>query len=344
MASLNEKALVGEVTDWDAAVALATAPKYPVAAMAGTNRTTADNSVFSYSVFKMGATPVAGTKDGETTTPANNMQPTQVIQYTEEFRKDWAITRKAAAAKTYTRHNSSAWQKKQALAALQQMKEILYCSRQEMVTGVGTTVAQLTRGLICQLSPASLGLQTTNPISSDFRLPSAQFSNTALNSITADGFMALVGAAAKTFKDKLELTGIVSQTLAQTMSSWAWKALDASGPHAMSIRRNGEKLDVDMDVEVYKFPQATVTNIVDYWLDYDVATGTASDNAGGDGGFFIDPDMLGERVFQPLTHTDVDDNGQGKGGFWAIDCAPVYEVPSKAVLILPGETIPTSGS
>ncbi len=337
MPALNEINLVLEEDNVEKTIALATADEFPAAAMAGTAKKTV-NHLFTWAVYDRDPHGVVATKDGSRTTASTSYQPTDVIGVTEEVREDWALTRRGEAAKTHTGHNTTPWQKNEALKQLQMDKEMILLSAQDQVNSdANNNTASLTRGLFNILAPktGSSMSQSFNPIPDKFRLPNGAFCTKAAAQLTADDFEKMLRCAADRARQKLTLTGLVTSALAQKMALWAFRDMQNSGQHTVMTRHRGEDASFNLVCDLFKFGSGEVRTVVDYYILRNLANGEAQ-SAHEYTGVFIRPDLLRTYNLQHLRHTDLPEEGQGKSGFWAEDFGFAYRVPSMACVYAPG--------
>ena len=335
MPALTEEILRNEMPEVERAVRFGYARKYPLSALAR-EAGKPDNSHFYWNAYYLPDTPVEGVVDGTRTTADTSEQTLQVVGYTQEIRQDWAVSRRGKAVKTHDAHNTPAWQMKRALEKLYRKKEIAIGSRQDLQEQVkASNTPQLLRGLLNILLPKNVAGQVLHPVPDEARLRNGAYYGGALANLTADAFRDMLKEAAMYFGGEVELTGFCGPDLKAQMASWVYRDATSSGTKAYRTVVGDQEMKLNLDVDVFKFGEGVVTTVLDFWLACDVATG-ARTALSAQAGVFIEPRELFTHTLQGLSHTSIDDEGQGDGGFYAIDFGLGYGMPSKALLVLPG--------
>lgn len=324
-----------KVDDIEKTIHLALADKFPFIAAIGSAKG-ATNKLYQWNAIRNDAGAITAVKDGVRVTD-NDLtfaQPLTMAGYAQEIREAWGIGRQAGANTTHTSHNTPAWQKKAALERLTRKQSKLLLSAQEQVVGTANA-AYKTRGIFSVLDPVSGSIQTglaPQKYDPSLRVRDAAYFGGVITDLTAAKFEEMLDAAAEYLGDSLNLVGFCGLSLHKRMSQWTNYDQKASGQYTVSTRKSGEKIDVDLAVDVFKFNSGTVRVVNEYNLLCDLTTGkttAASTNAG----VFIDPQDFLVRQFQPLTHTDLKDEGQGKSGFYSWDGGLEARLPSKSLVV-----------
>ena len=335
---LDEVRLANEMPEVERQVTIATADKYPLAAAARELGKPA-NSEFAWGGYKQPDQPALPVVDGYRTVPDSYDQAQKIWSLTEEIRKDWKITRRTEAVKDYFGDATVARQMMYALKNLQKAKENVFGSLQTPRPETGA-LAQKTRGLLELLLPASVtvtGGDTWNPIPTIARMQAGAYYGGALADFDLDDFRTLLQTVATYHEGDVNLMGFVGPALKAAMTGFVWYDQVSSGvkPNVINYRNAGKSEPVALYVDVFKTDFGEVRVATDYHLAIDTATGAAT-TLTPNAGVFIDPGYLFTRTLQPLRHTAAEEQGQGKGGFYAVDVGLGYRFPAKAALVLPG--------
>lgn len=330
------------IDDVDSRIVLAEADNMPFSAMIGAS-SEATQMRFDWLVLRNTNPAGRAYKDAETMTVKTSEKPVRVWSYTQEIREGWGIGRKAEKSATHGKSNSATWQKKQALLRLARMRERLLCSFQEQAvesasggTGTAPDNGSMMRGLLCALLPKTVAGQTVDVIPDAYRVQDDAYYGGALAALTPELFEDCLEEMTEYMGDSSDLMGLVGIKLKRKMSSWTAYDQTASGlPFAVNTRRFGEDFDFNTSVSVFKFDAATVRVALSRQLGYDMTTGVKGAYSKTCGAFFK-PEHFTLRQFQPLSHTDSKEYGEGRAGFYSQDIGLQTDSPCAAVLVVPG--------
>ena len=169
------------------------------------------------------------------------------------------------------------------------------------------------------------------------RMQTGAYYGGALADFDLDDFRTLLQTVATYHEGDVNLMGFVGPALKAKMTGFVWYDQVSSGvkPNVINYRNAGKSEPVALYVDVFKTDFGEVRVATDYHLAIDTATGAAT-TLTPNAGVFIDPGYLFTRTLQPLRHTAAEEQGQGKGGFYAVDVGLGYRFPAKAALVLPG--------
>lgn len=323
MAALYETDLNMKMEDVDRTSILAQADKLPLTAMMATQRESAAKR-FTWTGLLNANPTVTAYPDAFKQTAFANQQPIPMYGFCQEFREGWGVGRQTEAAGTYTRHNDPVWQKKRALERLLRQGERAYSSRQEQVdqtagSGAGTApdAGSKLRGVLAALTPKGVtgDPQAVDVFHDDVRTLEAAYYAGALSGFDAEAMETILVAISEAQGEPVDLFGLLGLSLKTAMGKWIQRDLQASGTFPVSTVKNGDQFKYNAVVDFFKFEAGVVRTALTYHLAYNLGTGAATDYTARSG-ILVDKNGFDLRTHFPLEHVEIQDEGQGRSGFY----------------------------
>jgi hypothetical protein len=350
MPALYETDLVSRLPEVEDSIVMAKADDHPFTALIGSPKESVAK-LFSW-LGLTGQNPVVSAyADSSKHTPSNSRKPTQLYGMCQELRDDYAVGRQAEAQGTYGDYNNPVKQRKWALERLYLQLERVLCSTQEQVDsaatgGAGTapTSGPKMRGAFACLWPKDAAGDPQNflAFADAFRTLDAASFFGALSAFTPDVLKGILKAISEAQGKKASLMMLGGVTLVDRMAQmFIERDIQASGlPFTVATKRNDEMFKIDLTVDTYKFTTGVVRTAVSYNLAYNLSTGLPTTQTPL-AGLLMDPSKWKLRKNFPLEHVPLDDEGQGKSGFYRMMPGLECQMPLHQGIIYPsGLTTP----
>lgn len=229
------------------------------------------------------------------------------------LRETWKVTKVGGLVKSAGVKDQVGYQRKKAYERLIRKIERVLGSGIEMARG-SKTVPYMTRGAFTWMIP-SLQTLAAKAVPVEFQAPTAALHTGTLDSLTADGFEAMLNAASEQKLDALNLVGQVGLSLKSKMSGWTQKVDYGAGTdlalqnYTMPI---ADKKLLKM-VNTFEFDAGVVEVMLNQNLCYDAAG--AKTDFSTRSGIFMDLEVWKKRYMQHVKEYELPQLGGGSSGY-----------------------------
>ncbi len=311
----NEAALVGKIQNIKDSITQIEAEATPVLAMIGKG-SAVTNSLFSSIAESLDNVPSTGVMDGAAATNPETTEQVEIFGCVQHFRREWGVTkRRALTAAAGQGRNTAGHQRMLAITYLNRIMEQVILSNQNCTPQTGGT-PWLTRGMFSGLSSTTQG--GTIPVPASQRPSTANNYTSTLASFDELAVTTMLSSMFSEKKSALDLMGACGRDLKAAFDTFT-NYQPASITGNTRILWNGGKADkFTKVVRTIETSFGTINLFISEFLYRDLTTGEPTSGYSRKSGLFFDPSLWELRFMQPISNTNLPEDGSGPKGF--IDC------------------------